>query len=316
MLKMQMMIGKKRHIIKNYCPDDFNNYLQFYAELNRLDLFGLHITPKLLAEDLNYPNRVPEKNLFIAERNNTIIGFCELIPEADIDRILMDILVHPDFRNQGIASKLLNEALLRASEISLNRIHVNIRETNDAAKKFLIKQGFENVRRYHEMQFDMGNFPTGVVSSNTNSTRPLVQGEEDCLTILQNECFNGSWGFNPNSVEEVHYLLNSHGSAYEDVVLSFLYGEPVAYCWTRIHKDPNTRIKKGRIHMIGVSPRHRGEGLGKLILTAGLNRLKQKRVESVSLTTDSKNKSAVKLYRTFGFKLHWVVLWYEKLVKK
>ena len=72
------MIAKKIHIIKNYCPGDFNKYLQFYDEVNRLDPFGMHITPKLLAEDLNYPSRMPEKNLFIAKKNKEIIGFCRL----------------------------------------------------------------------------------------------------------------------------------------------------------------------------------------------------------------------------------------------
>ena len=308
------MIEKKRHIIKNYCSDDFNNYLNFYAELNRLDTFGLHITPKLLAEDLNYPNRFPEKNLFIAKKSNEIIGFCQFIPEFEIGRILMDILVHPAYRRQGIASDLFREASKRAKDIGIGLIHVSIRESNAAAKFFLLKQGFKDVRRYHEMQLDLTGLKLNTFNLNANNTRSLYEGEEKRLTIIQNDCFNGSWGFNPNTVEEVHYLLNSQGISYKDVWLTFKDNQPAAYCWTRILKDPNTQTRKGRIHMIGVSPHCRGKGLGKTILNAGLNHLHQKGAQIVNLTTDSSNESAIKLYRACGFKLHWVVLWFERKI--
>ena len=308
------MIEIKRHIIKNYCKDDFNNYLNFYAELIRLDTIGLHITPKLLAEDLNYPNRLPEKNLFIAWKNNKIIGFCQLIPEFEIGRSLMDILVHPNHRKQGIASELFCEASKRANAIGLNLIHVSIRETNEAAKCFLLRKGFNSIRRYHEMIVDLARLNLKPQGPAADPIRPLREGEDNRLTTIQNGCFGGSWGFNPNTVEEVCYLLNSHGSSYEDVWLACKENQPAAYCWTRIHKDPNTRINKGRIHMIGVLPGHRGKGLGKTILHAGLNRLHQQGAQVVNLTTDSKNESAIRLYRSSGFSLHWSVLWFEKML--
>ena len=64
--------------------------------------------------------------------------------------------------------------------------------------------------------------------------------------------------------------------------------------------------------MIGVNPKYRGEGLGKITLTAGLCRLKDHGVHIAELTTDSKNTAAKKLYDSMGFKRHCILLWYEK----
>ncbi len=91
----------------------------------------------------------------------------------------------------------------------------------------------------------------------------------------------------------------------------------MGYCWTRIYagRDKVTRGDKGRIYMLGVDPDYRGKGVGKEVLLAGLSYLKSKGVGIVELTVDSKNKAACALYRSVGFQIETMSLWYGKALK-
>lgn len=304
----------KNCIIRNYCPADFNNYLQFCMDANQLNRSGLQVTPKILAEDLNHPHRTPEKDIFIAEKKGEIIGFCELIPELDIGRVLLDALVYPRYRRRGIASELFKLALLRGCDIGAKIVHVDIFEANEPAKRFLKKHGFKGIRRYFELQLRLYDTQIQDISQTAVTIRPLRSDEENRLAMIQNHFFKGSWGYNPNAVEEVSHVVNSSGGSPKDIILCFDGDRTVGYCWTRINRETNARLKrkKGRIHMMGVDPDYRGRGFGKLMLHEGLCHLKNQGVEIVELTTDSKNTAACELYRSVGFEVHSVILWFER----
>jgi ribosomal protein S18 acetylase RimI-like enzyme len=66
--------------------------------------------------------------------------------------------------------------------------------------------------------------------------------------------------------------------------------------------------------MLGVDPDHRGRGIGKEVILAGLSYLKSKGLETVELTVDSENEAAHALYRFAGFQIRTRSLWYEKVL--
>lgn len=306
----------QKGIIRNYCPSDFNRYLHFYKDSPEGQENSLHVLAKRLAENLNRPACRPDKNFFIAMENERIIGTCELTPELKIGRILLNIRVHPEFRRMGIGSDLLAAALLRGRELGADMIHTNIADSNGAAKAFLTKHGFKIVRRYYELHLDIRNTEIDYHDPNPFTIRSLQKGQEHRLTMMQNYFFKGSWGFNPNTVEEICHEIEARDCSHEDIILTYDGEQPVGYCWTRTDREANAfRHKKtGRIHMIGVNPKYRGGGLGKITLAAGLCRLKNNGVHVVELTTDSKNTAAKKLYDSMGFKRCGILLWYEKVL--
>ncbi|MBM4452102.1 MAG: GNAT family N-acetyltransferase, partial [Chloroflexi bacterium] len=75
-----------------------------------------------------------------------------------------------------------------------------------------------------------------------------------------------------------------------------------------------TGKSRGRIYMLGVHPEHRGRGLGRKLLLAGMRQLKGKGLEVVEITVDSQNVAAVGLYRSLGFEVVEDTLWYEKVI--
>ena len=57
----------------------------------------------------------------------------------------------------------------------------------------------------------------------------------------------------------------------------------------------------GYLHMIGLLPEHRGRGLGKFLVRAGLWHLRDLKPQNIMLTTDDWRKSAVRSYLNEGF---------------
>jgi mycothiol synthase len=147
------------------------------------------------------------------------------------------------------------------------------------------------------------------ISKIASRCRPLQPSEEGRLTQLQNRSFAGTWGFNPNTIEEITYRINLPNSSPDDIFLIFDSDKPVGYCWTRTESWKKT---VGRIYMLGVDPDYRGRGLGRQLLLAGLSYLKSKSLRVAVLTVDSENKAARVLYKSVGFELWKSSLWYEK----
>ena len=299
-------------IIRNFSPGDFNPYFGLRTEIERLDRSGRFFSRRSLLDHLNRPNYSAQHDLFIAERGGRLVGFCDLDHEKHLQRALIESMVRPEERGQGTATKLFEHAHRRASELGARVIQVGVSENNIPAKHLLARLGFDLVRRFLEMEIELGrtDFST---RSDLHACRCLRKGEEGRLTDLQNRAFSGSWGFNPNTAEEIAHRVSFNGRSPRDVIISLAGDEPAGYCWTTVSLMENEVLgtKKGRIHMMGVDPNLRARGLGRAVLLAGLAHLKHQGVERAELTVDADNRPALSLYRSTGFEVISTTEWYE-----
>jgi len=184
----------------------------------------------------------------------------------------------------GLGTKLLNNATNRAKELGAKVAHVNIREDNMVAIRVLSRLGFSLVRRFLELRLDIADVGETVrdrIPSRLGTAmdeagpgyRYLQYGGEDKLTQLQNRAFAGTWGYNPNSVEEITFRINSSTCSQEDIVLIYERDKAIGYCWTGISCEEGIpSIRKGRILMLGVDPDYKGKGIGKKLVLAALAR--------------------------------------------
>jgi len=316
-----VMIGDKRshhmnnspYVIRNYRPGDYGALVHLAAEMGKGERTSGSTQSQDLIETLGRPHHSPESNLFVAEKAGDIIGCTDLTVELSIERVVLSCLVHPEYRGRGCAAKLMDRAIGRARELKVGRVHVNIPEDNLGARKLLAKMGFRCVRHFLELELDL-SWPQGPMGGVSPRCRHLKIGEEDTLVHIQNRSFADTWGFNPNTVEEIAYRLCLPNRGPEDVILAYDGDAVVGYCWTRIYagRDKVRRDDKGRIYMLGVDPDHRGKGIGKEVLLAGLSYLRSKGLGIIELTVDSKNEPALALYRSAGFQARMRSLWYEK----
>jgi mycothiol synthase len=307
-------MSQTQYTVRNYRPTDFAGYVQLHTESESTDRAGYCTSLNVLCEILGRPNCSPEDNVFVAEADGKIIGRVNLTPELGIGRIVLDGLVHPGHRRRGVATELFGVAMQRALSLGVRAVQVSIAEDNDAARELSLKLGFNIARRFLELEMQLDEARTVDVDHVTAGCRHLRLGEEGILTELQNRSFVGTWGYHPGTIEEIAYRLNLSDSCPEGVILVCLDGRPIGYCWTTIAAKENTTAgpKVGRIYMIGVVPEHRGQGLGGLVLTAGLSYLKGRGIEAAELTVDSENREALALYKSVGFSTCSTTIWYEK----
>ena len=86
-------------------------------------------------------------------------------------------------------------------------------------------------------------------------------------------------------------------------------GALIGYTWLKIEPGSPT----GEIYVIGVHPDAAGRGLGRALLLAGMERLRDRGCTSATLYVEAHNTPAVNLYRSLGFTDHTVDVQYRRL---
>jgi len=264
------------------------------------------------------PGYYVEKELFFAEMEDVgTVGFINVLPELGIGRVVLEYEVDKKFSVAPILSELVNVALWCARELGAQLTHVSLSSTAAKDAEVLLNLGFREVRHFQELRLELNQSSLYAFDELNLRFRHLKPGEEAILAEIENLCFEGSWGFNPNTVDYVAWELRVKGNSHEDIILAEENGEIIGYCWPVIDcgRDSNTGKNKGRIYMLGVRPNQRSRGLGRKIILAGLRYLQDKGREVVEITVDSQNTSALELYRSIGFQPIEKTVWYEKVIE-
>jgi len=308
-------MSDSRYTIRNYRASDFDGFVQLKTEAARLTADEGYLSPQVIRENLGRPNYSPEQDLFLVEISEAIVGYLNVIPEVKIGRVVLDCFVHPGYRNKGLATKLLAHAVRRAKALGAQVAHVSIHHGNTVAQTVLTGLGFQLIRRAHELKIDLTEIPLPEAAASF-PIRHLEVGEEDKLTEIQNRSFTGSWGYHPNTEEQIKYETGMSNCEREGILLACEGDRPVGYCWTKIEggENPTADESKGRIFMIGVDPDYQGTGVGRELLLAGLSYLKGQGLRVAQLTVDSENRVANALYHSIGFEICDRSLWYEKVL--
>ena len=145
------------------------------------------------------------------------------------------------------------------------------------------------------------------------SLRSFAPGDEELLTQVQNAAFADSWGFCPNTVEQISYRVKLSRCSPEGILFIEKGSETAAYCWTRI--DDNGTERAGIAWMGGVLPSYRGLALGQAFLLAGVAYLQSQGVDSIELTVDEENTQATKNWLSVGFRKVAETRWYERKLR-
>ena len=298
--------------IRPFSQVDFPSYVSVVAAAEAVDGIGRPISESRLAEELNRPNYHPEENCFVARFDSTVVGYVRVMPELEIERVILEAVVHPEYRRRGIGKRLLEEGVSRGRGLGAKLAHVGIPQNSSALCHLVEKRGFSLVKRQHQLllpnSIDVGEVQLGP----PYRIRYFAPGDEETLTYIQNLCFSGSWGFNPNTVDEVRYNVAASYCQGEGVFFAEKDSEAVGYCWTQIEEMGSAGDRKGVVWMIGVSPEYRGKGIARALMVYSIDYLRSQGVKAVGLTVYSDNIGALKLYYSLGFTVKRDTLWYEK----
>lgn len=261
---------------------------------------------------LSQPSSNPEQNCYIAEIDNILVGYTIITPELPIQRAVISGGVINQYRRAGIGRALLKASIEQVIALHSSVLHVQTEFENTSAKCLYETCGFQPVRNYSRMTWSGETVPIPKLPAGFYIRSFGRKKDAEILTELQNTVFNGSWGFSPNSVEQIKTRLQFKTSDPEGIILATSGSEDVAYNWTL--RDPTDTHPAGRISMTGVRPDHRNLGLGRAVVLSGMQFLKSKGVKIIELEVDQENKAAIELYRSIGFQTSHNLIWYEKIL--
>jgi ribosomal protein S18 acetylase RimI-like enzyme len=120
------------------------------------------------------------------ERTGAIVGFVMYGPETrsyeqSVDRgIVENVFVHPDYRDHGIGSALLDTAERALAESGVDTIALDVMADNDAARRFYARRGYRPHRLELEVpaeDIDTGAEAEGEVESGPESDRHTNEGD-------------------------------------------------------------------------------------------------------------------------------------------
>jgi mycothiol synthase len=239
--------------------------------------------------------------------SGNVVGYKLVRPELQIGRTVLDFSLHPSHLNVLSAKEIIRSGISTARLLGAKFLHICV-PSSEFWPDLLFGLGFSKVREYWAMQ----RKPSPIKPPNLSDNFVISSfetGDEQTLTSIQNAAFDGSWGFCPNTVEQIKYRLNPGRES--NIGVTFLkYGSHTAgYCWPYIKEG--TGPTTGIIGMIGISPEYRKQGLSEPLLLSGLAYLLSEGAGTIELEVDSTNSAAIRLYSSQGFMKISTSYWFE-----
>ena len=303
--------------IRNFSWDDFDAVFATRAAVTGISDADADEERSHFRARLELPGADPLDNVFIAEQSGEFIGGAIAAVEPAIDRAVGEFGVIESARGQGIGRLLLARLERRAREAGVAVHQVNVHHTNSRLRSFMDAAGYKQIRIFNELKYrpapaylegDYRPLPEGV------TLRPFVSGsDEAALAIVQNAAFEGSFGFAPNTPEQIAGYVAMRGAPGDILIAEDSSGGVIGYIWTSVtESNEDSGETTGMIEMTGVLPSQRGRGVGSAVIAAGLRHLRERGAGVIDLEVDGENLSARRIYKDQGFKKIGEQYWYEK----
>lgn len=258
-------------------------------------------------ENLNQPGLNPEENCLLLEVNGQIAGCCLVFPEPPIHRAVFALDVAPEIEGSDHEATLVHQGIKRAGELDAKVAHICLGQ-DSLRKDLLVKERFHLERVYWDMTWQAAALPPARLPDGF-TIRHYESGDAANLTEVQNAAFTGSWGFCPNTVEQIEYRANLSNTSHRGILFLHDGDQLAGYCWTVIASSEGKT--KGIIGMIGIAPDYRGKGISQPIMVAGMEYLQSIKVDEIGLHVDGNNTPAIRLYKSVGFEKVGELHWYE-----
>jgi mycothiol synthase len=244
-----------------------------------------------------------------------IVGFehVEVEPPYVQARIIGN--VHPNYRNRGLGSSLVQWAEGRARRLTA-RAPREARLTlqgwviagDERSAALVGDHGLVMVRHFVLMRIDFDGSPEPPVWPDGVEVRPVTLAEHGrAICAADDEIFRDHWGFAPKSEDEAWERFKHDADNDPELVESLWYvafsGDEVAgmsLCWPKAEDDP----AMGYVGILGVRRPWRGRGLGLALLRHSFGEFHRQGKHRAALHVDADNiTGALRLYTKAGMRI-------------
>jgi mycothiol synthase len=304
--------------IRNYRPGDEAAWLRLLQAAPDFDylFFNQPASLDALRMVIEHPHMDAANNLFYAHSGNDFVGYAEVWCAIGHIRAVGRVLVHPRWRRRGLGRQLMGCIEHRAAAAGSEYLDVSIAAPQVVGRHFLEHHGYHVVHYGWHMALQAQiaapppRWPQGYDS------RRFVPGQDEGIVVqLENACFHDHWEYRPVELGEIDGFVRSASFRPEGIIVALSANKVVGECWTRISSQQlaaESLEQRGDIVTLCVLPQHRGRGLGRALLLAGVRWLRQQGAACIYLGVDGANDRAKHLYESVGFVTQRTDVWYRQ----
>jgi mycothiol synthase len=243
--------------------------------------------------------------------------------------------VHPNHRNKGISSTLINWAQEESLKLSQNApsgvkcaLQVNIFESEQETINIFKQKGFIKIREWVHYDIYLQDAPIMPVMSDGLTIREFnVDDDEDWNLVgpVMKEAFKDHWGAyslppvenhepeddnNEKEIPEDLSFSNAQGYCF----IAFIGNEVAGgiLCNAKLVEFKNT----GRVGSVFSHPKFRRRGVGRALMLSAFNAFYQSGMRRIILDTDSQSFSeSSRFYTSLGMNIYRREFLYEKEIR-
>ena len=217
----------------------------------------------------------------------------------------LEMVVHPAFRDSGIAGALLTAL---AGKTELGRLRAWAHGNHEAAAKLAERFGFAPMRELWRMRMVAGTqVPAPVVPAGISIRAFDPETDAEGWVAANAAAFAHHAEQGAMTRHDLAARMEEDWFDPAGFLLAVdATGRILGFHWTKVHPAVSSHTTGkhqaiGEIYVVGVIPEAQGTGLGKVLTLAGIDHLNSLGLDALMLYVDADNAPAVSLYRKLGF---------------
>lgn len=290
-------------------------WAELLAAKEKADQNGEHYDADDLVEELRDPKLDAARDTIGLWADGQMVGYGAVRGRdavVDVDRVMIEGAVHPEWRGRGIGRALVGWLTERGTALHEERwpghdaeANIWVNSTNAPARDLLTGLGFEECRYFFDMTrpFDEP-LPEPPVPDGLRLVA-FDPAYDEALRLAHNEVFLDHWGSTPRDAETWRTWYTGARAFRGDLSYLVLDGdEIVAYVlgYEYVADTEATGVRDLYVGQVGTRRSYRGRGLAAATLARVMYEARRAGYAQASLGVDAANPTgALGLYERLGF---------------
>lgn len=294
----EIIVKSQKIILKKYLDE---NDIKLIRNLEDICLTEDNITLKLELEyrteiKKDYNKSLNDVNEILYYVNDELIGYAGI---SAFSRNIAEIngMVHPSFRRKGIFTKIIEIALDECRKRNFKEILLLGDDKSVSAMKFIEKT--KGIYSFSECRMTCLEWEVKEINNESIVVKATNKNAEDIDRL--NTIFFGD--------VSSEMILPEDEEKNNNITYFIKIDDKI------IGKIKTSKEEENSIYIsgFGIVPEYRRKGYGRASLVKVLNKLKGENISKIELDVEIKNKNALNLYKSCGFKEGSIMNYYRMI---